>query len=476
MEVLSQAELQQIWEAALRIWPKIPLRATGTEEFSQALRDYGCDVREDEIWFPEPVRDRVLDRIGSRRKEAGPYGPAEVTEAEVARVTNGQAFYCCDLDTEEVRPATTDDLARWSWVCDCYPDLGRAHPTFIPQDVPVGLVDVHAFATVILNSSRPCRVSVFDADMMPYFIRLQAVCDGSEEKVRQNPVFNVTCYANSPSTISSEAIEIAMRARSLLGKPVALSSMPVVGSATPVTLAGSLAQSTAECLSMNAVTLALDDRLNGWAEAATLTDMKTGMAMVSGPDLALARLAYAQMAAYVFGGTFRGAGGLNTTAKAPGPQAAIEKSLDAMWGFCAGVRSFASLGVLATSDVGSLTQLMIDIEIVDHLRRLARGVAVDEERIAEDLITEVAPRGAYFLSEPHTAEHFRQELWTPELMDRRSAMSWIHDPATMLENARAKARQVLSAAENRCPLTDGQKREVHEIVAEATARAAEKTA
>ena len=463
MEVLSEPELDQIWQAALRIWPKLPLRAAGTDEFNQALADFGCTLEDGLVRFPRRVRDEVLGRIEAQRTQNGPGRPADVSGEPVGYVTNGQAFYCCDLDTDQVRQATTQDLEEWSHVCDCYPEMPRAHPTFIPQDVPVGVVDVHTFATVILNSAKPSRVSVFDADMLPFFIRLQAICDGSEDKVRENPVFNVTCYANSPCTISHEAIDLAMRAREQLGKPIVLSSMPVVGSATPVTLAGSLAQSTAECLSLNAVSLALDDRLNG-------------LAMVSGPDLALARLAYAQMSAYVFGGTFRGAGSLNTTAKKPGAQAAIEKSLDAMWGFCAGVRRFASLGIMATSDVGSLTQLMVDLEIVDHLRRLAEGVAVDEDTIAEDLIADVAPRGAYYLSEMHTAEHFRSELWTPELMDRRTAMSWIHNPTTMLENARAKAHKVLEQSENRCPLTDDQKREVHEIVAEATALAAQKAA
>jgi trimethylamine---corrinoid protein Co-methyltransferase len=476
MEVLSEPELKQIWEAALRIWPKLPLRVTGTEEFNQALLDFGCTVDNGLVWFPDSVRDQVLSRIDERRLQNGPWTAAEICGEPVSRVTNGQAFFCCDLESDQVRPASTQDLVDWSWVCDCYPDMIRAHPTFIPQDVPVGVVDIHTFATIILNASRPCRVSVFDVDMFPYFVRLQAICDGSEDEVRENPIFNTTCYANSPCTISHEAIEIGMRARAELRKPLVISSMPVVGSATPVTLAGSLAQSTAECLTMNAVTLALDNRLNGWMETATLTDMKTGMAMVSGPDLLLARLAYAQMSAYVFGGTYRGSGSLNTTAKTPGAQAAIEKSLDAMWGLCAGIRSFSSLGILATSDVASLTQFTIDLEIVDYLRRLAEGVTVDNDRIAEDLITEVAPRGAHYLSEMHTAEHFRSELWTPELIDRQSAMSWIHKPVDMLDNARNKARQVLQQAENQCPLYDDQKREVHDIVTEATARAAEKAA
>ncbi len=87
-----------------------------------------------------------------------------------------------------------------------------------------------------------------------------------------------------------------MRGRELLEKPIVISAMPVIGAEAPATLSGFLLQSTAEFLPMNTVTLALDDRLNGWKEAATIMDLKTTIEMVSGPDLAMARLAYAQRA------------------------------------------------------------------------------------------------------------------------------------------------------------------------------------
>ena len=32
--------------------------------------------------------------------------------------------------------------------------------------------------------------------------------------------------------------------------------------------------------------------------------------------------------------------------------------------------------------------------------------------------------GGHFLAEPHTVEHFRQEFWLPELIDRESFPGW----------------------------------------------------
>jgi len=468
-QVLAEDEISRIWNAALATWAQVPLRAPGPDAFMQALRDYGCDVRGDRIHFPQAVREKVLARINAERERHGPYRPAIVDSDTITFHTNGQGFHCCDTRTGSLRPATTEDLAEWSRLCDAIPGLQRGHPTYIPQDVPVATCDVHAFATIILNSRVPCRVSVYAADLIPFFIALQAVVDGSEEQARKAPVFNTTCYVNSPFMISREAIDIAMRARETMGLPFRVFAMPVAGATAPGALAGAMVQSVAECLALNTVTLALDDRVTGWTESMLGFDMRAGTPVANAPDGQLLSLMARQMGAWIFGGTYTAVGALSTTAKTPGAQSCMEKALDAMWAFASGVRSFASLGVLAASDAASATQLMLDLELVHTLERLARGARVDEDTLAAEVIREVAPRGAKYLVHEHTAEHFREELWAAELMDRRFPSAWMQDERTMLDRARDKALRMSESAENQCPLTDEQRRQVAEIVAEADA-------
>jgi trimethylamine:corrinoid methyltransferase-like protein len=247
-------------------------------------------------------------------------------------------------------------------------------------------------------------------------------------------------------------------------------TMPVAGTATPVTLAGALVQTVAEVLMCNVISLALDDRLLGWVGHPCVFDMKVGIHSQSGPDMDLLALAARQMGAYVFGGEFLGFGGPGTAAKKPGEQALMEKALSCMWGICAGVRGWGSLGVLAFSDVGSVTQLMLDLELMSYFERLLQGIIVDPDRLAEELICEIAPTGAYYLNHEHTARYFRQELWLPELVDRRVPMAWAADPVTMLDNARAKARRIAATAPNQCPLTEEQQRQVRAILADADAK------
>lgn len=467
--VLTPEEMESIYQAALRVWARVPLRAQGPEEFMQAVRDFGCDVHGDRIFFPEAVRDATLALIHERREAHWPPRPAEVQGDQLTLYASGQALYNCDPETDELRLATRADLAQFSWVCDQVPGLRRSHPTFIPQDTPGNSRDLVTFATVALNSSQPWRVSVYNADMIPYFLEVQAVCQGDREQARQSPIFATKCWVNTPFMITRENIEIALKARELLGLPFHFSTMPVAGIATPVSLAGSLVTITAECLALNALSLALDGRLQGWTAGPLSFDMRIGNQTQNGPEVELLRLGSSQMGAYVFGGEYTGVGGPTTGSKQPDAQALFEKSADAMWAIAAGVRSFGSLATLAGADVGSVVQLMVDLELMSHLQRLVQGIAVNDELLAEEVICEVAPRGAYFLNQEHTARHFRTETWLPELVDRRVPMAWQADPQSMLGNARAKARRLLATAENQCPLSDEQRRQIESIMAEAAA-------
>lgn len=468
--VLNEEEMEQIFQAAQRVWARVPLRAQGPEAFMQPVRDLGCRIEGDKIYFPESVRDTVLQAIAEQRARNGPPQPAEVHTDTLEKMTSGQALYCCDLETEKLRPATQQDLALFSWIVDGIPHLGRAHPTFIPQDVPASCRDLFTFGLIALNSKRLWRVSVYNAEMIPYFLEIQAICEGDYEQARTHPVFATKCWANTPFMLTRENIEIGLKAREILGQPFQFATMPVAGIATPVTLAGALTLITAECLALNTLSLALDGRLCGWTAAPLTFDMRTGIHAENGPDVALLRLGSAQMGAYVFGGMWRAVGGPTTSSKQPDIQAIMDKALETMWAICGGVRSFGSLATLADADVGSITQLIIDLELMSYFERLLQGIHVEAETIAEELIIQIAPQGAYFLNQEHTARHFRPELWLPELLDRRVPMAWAQEPRVMLDNARAKAKKLAATAENQCPLSDEQKRQIKAVMAEAQAR------
>ena len=60
-----------------------------------------------------------------------------------------------------------------------------------------------------------------------------------------------------------------------------------------------------------------------------------------------------------------------------------------------------------------LMKTVIDNEILGNVIRVLKGVEVNKETLAIDIIREVGPAGN-FLAHEHTARNFRQEFYIPK--------------------------------------------------------------
>jgi len=473
VELLTEHQLERLFQHALTVWREVPFRVQGTDEFFGYLSDFGCTVDGELVRFPQPVIDKVLDRVraGKQAWEAR-HGsePPSWPGSELRMFTHGQGLHVCDLETNELRPCMGADLEAWCRMVDgLAADVGREHPTFIPQDAPRGAQDFHAYATIMLNSRQAHRVSVYSARMLPFFVEASRIAQGSLDAVKARPVFAAKCWVTSPFMLTRENIEIAMDARRLLGQPITFGMMPVAGASTPLTVAGALAQNTAESLALCTMRLAVDDLTQGITPTASIMDMKDANQRQSGPDLAVHVFAGVQMNAYLFGGhpSFT-SGYTGVGAKVVSPQSLYEKAFTASFSVAAGGRGLG-IGCLAYSDVGSPVQLVLDYEMGLYFRHLLREVDLDDDHVGLDTILATAPRGAFFLNTGHTSRFFREESWLPAFLDHRPPLTWARDPVDMIDQARRRARQLAAEAENQCPLSEHDRKAIRQLVAEADA-------
>jgi trimethylamine:corrinoid methyltransferase-like protein len=467
--LFSDADLQRLLEQALVVWRQTPFRVHGSDEVCDLLRTFGCRVDGECVGFPQAVIDKVLARCEHERRawQSRPSVPTEAP-AHIGVFSHGQALHICDVETNRLREATTADLASWCHFVEALGIRERAHPTFIPTDGPIATADFRAFATVLLNSSRPYRVSVYSAAMLPFFIEACATAKGSLEAVRADPVFAAKAWVTSPFMLDRENLDIAMGARRLLGRPVEFGQMPVAAASTPVTVAGALVQNTAESLAISALRLAIDDLPHGITGSSAMMDMRHGFPRQIGPDLFLHYLAGREMDDYLYRGE-RGAHGwgwCGAGAATVCAQSVLEKALGFGMAMAMGVRSFG-VGCLAFSDVGSPTQLLLDLELVAYARALLREVSADDEHVGLETILEVAPRGGRYLETLHTASLFREECWLPSLCDFRAFMAWAHQPNDIIAKASTQAAAIWRDAPNPCPLTAAQQTHLRQLLAEA---------
>jgi trimethylamine--corrinoid protein Co-methyltransferase len=127
------------------------------------------------------------------------------------------------------------------------------------------------------------------------------------------------------------------------------------------------------------------------------------------------------------------------------------------------------VGYLESGLLGSYDMLVMADEVIGMAKHILGGVAVTPETLAVDVIERVGP-GGHYLTQEHTRQHFRAEIWFPTLMDRQMRRAWLASGGeTMADRVRAKVVHILEHHEPASIPTEVQER-LREIVAQAEAR------
>jgi len=250
-------------------------------------------------------------------------------------------------------------------------------------------------------------------------------------------------WITSPLVLDPTGLDILWKLRRRRPR-VRISNMPVRGMTGPISLAGMLALTAAECFGAAAVLRSLDVassityRVDAfWAYA---TDMRTANVLLSGPDYL--RL----MTLSVFLGKRYGiekpmAKVLLTASKKPDPQAAAEKAAQALAAVLMGSGTFAASGALSQVEIFSPIQMVIDQEIVSWADAYARDLDFVEEDLSVDEIDQVGPGGT-FLDRESTARRMRDAYWPPKLFSFNAFPAWVEEGKPELAQ---KAMEILDS-------------------------------
>jgi len=82
-------------------------------------------------------------------------------------------------------------------------------------------------------------------------------------------------------------------------------------------------------------------------------------------------------------------------------------------------------------------------EVIDQIRRIQRGIVVDEDHLAVAVIGQGSRQGQ-FLTQPHTLKHLRSTQWRPRLICRTGYERWTAEGRTsLLDRAHERLNQIL---------------------------------
>jgi trimethylamine--corrinoid protein Co-methyltransferase len=336
-----------------------------------------------------------------------------------------------------------------------------------PADVPANMVDVHAVKLALSNTIKPLGYVCLNARLIESVLAMVAEVAGGMESLQKQPMITALAESTSPLQLVPSQLAV-LRAFASRGLPLTLHAHPIAGFTAPVTLAGELVITHAEILALTTIAQLIQPGTPVvYGMSSSVPDMRSGVNLSGAVEIGLLGGAVAQLARYCEVPCLMSSG---TDAHAPGAQAMMERLMTLLPPALAGI-DLINLTTLETKMTFSLEQLVFDEEMLSVLERYLRGLTLDNETLALDLIHEIGPRGTFVTAE-HTLRFFRHELLSPSLVRHGPREAWeAAGSPNMRTRAREEARRIL--AEHRPPpLADEAAAQLEKIIKEAESQIA----
>ena len=465
IEILSRDEIERVHLTVLQILEKVGVRIHNEQALS-LLKDAGAEVDEKthRVYIPpylleECIRNapkyvHLYDRNSKYKLKIEHNHSYTVLGANVLNVIDPENF-------ERVQ-GRKEYVAKAARVVDALPNIHVAAQLCSALEYPPENRDVHELEAIFMNTTKPVMVTPYSPRGADKIIQMASLIKGGIDKLRKEPLIFMYIESTPPlENRKKEDINILMKTAKL-SLPVVYTPCIQAGATSPVTLAGTLAQSFAESLTG----LVITQLSNKGAPfilgiISTVMDMRTGVMAYGAPEFSILNAASAQLAHY-YNLPFFGTGGCSDS-KLPDEQAAIEATSSMLMAMLAGTNLIHDIGYIEGGVTGSLEMVVILDEVFSMLNRIVRGIDVDDETLAFDVIRDVGP-GGHFLSHKHTLKHVSSEHWLPQLIDRRKYNAWRKEGAKdLLTRAREKLKKILSEHEPE-PLPSDVLKDIKELV------------
>lgn len=469
LSILSPHQCEEVLLAAQEI-----LERTGVtfhdDDALEIMKKAGCFVDGNRVRIPSYIVDRALRTVPHRVTLCN----SRTGSRDVLLEGNNAYFgtgsdtpYYIDPYTGERKRSSTQSV---SWACktiDALPNLDFVMSLGIVQDVPLLISDRHQFEVQVLNTSKPIVTTAHDIYGFADIIEMCEIIAGGEEELRKNPFMTLYAEPISPLQHAWEAAtKLMLAAKKAL--PVVYTPCVMAGGTVPATMAGVLATGLAESLSglvLHQNTKEGSPFIMGGVF--TIMDMKSTIFSYGSPEFNLLMSALADMAHYLKLPMFGTCGCSDSCI--PDEQAGIEAALSIAMTAMSGPNLNHDVGYVEYGSTASLEYLVICNDIIGMARRVTRGIEVNDETLALDIIDKVGP-GGHFLAEDHTFRHFKKESWFPSIINRQRYEMWEAAGAkTLTQVANEKVKEIIENYEPE-PLPKDVQKKIRAVVERAEAK------
>ncbi len=445
---LSEAEMARIHAAALQVLAEVGM-AEAPAFVVQRLREKGGRVTDDgRLTFP---RGLVEDAIAAIRRDIVLHGQTgghemELSGGRVYMGSGGAAPSMVDLETGLYRESTLRDLYDAARLVDSLDNVHFFSRSVVARDMPTTLdLDVNTAYACLKGTAKHVSTSATEGAHVQHIAQMCETIAGSMAAFAAKPFLSLNInHVVPPLRFAHDACAVIQEA-ALLGLPIHINSLGQAGASSPASLAGSLVGGVVETLAGLVFSWLVNPRAQAvFGPRPLVTDLRTG-AMTGGcGEQAVVMAGAVQMSHYykLPNSCIAGA----TDSKLPDAQSGYEKALTVSLAAHAGCNMITQACGMQASLMGcSLESYVIDNDMLGAILRSVRGIEVDDETLAPEIIAEAVRGDGHFLGAADTYARMQSDFLYPDLADRQSVDDWQAEGGLDIRaRARTRAREILA--------------------------------
>jgi trimethylamine--corrinoid protein Co-methyltransferase len=432
---LGQQECERIHAASLEILERVGIDVHD-ETARAVLQRGGARVDGLRVRLPEHMVRRALDTVPHQIRLHDRNGRVAMRAGGYNSYFGGGSDCLNILDhrTGQRRKPRLKDVAEAATLMDALPEIDFVMSLFLPADVDSRIYDRYQMEVMLDHTIKPIVFVTPDFEGCVAAVEMCEIVAGGRDAFAARPF--AACYVNLTSGLIANA-EALQKAMFLAERNLPQMYIPLNagGVNSPVTTAGCMAAMNAGTLLGIVLTQLVREgapvAVPGWNGGPyNLQTMVGNYVLAEEQGVATSMGKFYDLPVFGLGGS--------TDSKVLDQQCGAEVTISLLTALLHGANIVHDVGFMDAGLQGSLQLIVICNDLLGFLRAMTRGVVVDDETLALDVIEALGPTGNY-LEHPHTLRHFREPFYS-RLADKNVYAVWESQGATTME-ARA-ARQV----------------------------------
>lgn len=446
---LAPADLDFIHSGVLEILEHTGMSDVPDPVAQSILKVGGVWSGDGRLLFPRGLVERALAEIGKQVTLCG-RSEAHDLQLDGKRVfvgTGGAAPMVVDLDTDRYRPSTLGDLYDAARLVDALDNVHFFARCVVARDMDSAeALDINTAYASLAGTAKHVIVSAQDPAHVRAIARMCHLIAGSQEAFRARPFLSFTInHVVPPLRYSQEACAVMAEAVRQ-GFPVHVNTFGQLGASSPVTIAGCVAQTTAETLAGLVYAWSVDPAARAiMGPRPMVTDLRTGGMAGGAGEQALLTAAAIQMAQYygMPNSTIAGA----TDSKISDAQSGYEKSMTVGLAAQTGANIITqACGMQAGLMACSFESFVTDNDMLGAILRSLAPIEVSTATLSPAAISEVARGEGHFLGHADTFARMQTDFLYPRVADRRGFEEWEAAGSPDIRVAsKARAKEILAA-------------------------------